>query len=201
MAGFDSHRLRIAAILGPTNTGKTHHAIERLVAHASGMIGFPLRLLARENYDRVARIRGAALVALVTGEEKIIPPNPRYFICTVEAMPLDRVVDFLAIDEIQMCADAERGHVFTDRLLHARGRSETLFLGSDTMRGVISRLIPGVEVQTRPRMSRLSFIGPKKLARLPRRSAVVAFSAADVYAIADMVRRHRGGAAVVLGAL
>ena len=201
MAGFDFHRLRIAAILGPTNTGKTHYAIERLVAYASGMIGFLLRLRARENHDHVARIRGAALVALGAGEEKIIPPNPRYFICTVESMPLDRVVDFLAIDEIQMCADAERGHVFTDHLLHARGRSETLFLGSDTMRGVISRLIPRVEVQTRPQMSRLSFIGPKKLARLPRRSTVVAFSAADVYAIADMVRCHRSGAAVVLGAL
>ncbi|WP_337996706.1 helicase-related protein [Oleispirillum naphthae] len=201
MANIQSSRARVAAILGPTNTGKTHYAIDRLMAHASGMIGFPLRLLARENYDRVVRVRGAAQVALVTGEEKIIPPNPRYFICTVEAMPLDRVVDFLAVDEIQMCADAERGHVFTDRLLHARGVHETLFLGSDTMRGVISRLVPGIEVQTRPRLSRLSFAGSKKLARLPRRTAVVAFSAADVYAIADMVRRHRGGAAVVLGAL
>ncbi len=201
MAAYSQSGARIAAILGPTNTGKTHYAIDRLVAHASGMIGFPLRLLARENYDRVVRMKGAAQVALVTGEEKIIPANPRYFICTVEAMPLDRVVDFLAVDEIQMCADAERGHVFTDRLLHARGLSETLFLGSDTMRGVISRLVPGIEVQTRPRLSRLSFAGSKKLTRLPRRSAIVAFSAADVYAIADMVRRHRGGAAVVLGAL
>jgi ATP-dependent RNA helicase SUPV3L1/SUV3 len=201
MAGNSYSASRIAAILGPTNTGKTHYAIDRMVAHASGMIGFPLRLLARENYDRVVRAKGAGQVALVTGEEKIVPPNPRYFVCSVEAMPLDRAVEFLAVDEIQMCADAERGHVFTDRLLHARGLSETLFLGSDTMRGVISRLIPGIEVQTRPRMSRLSFAGAKKLARLPRRSAIVAFSAADVYAIADMVRRHRGGAAVVLGAL
>ncbi|MBN2753104.1 MAG: hypothetical protein JXQ84_10395 [Rhodospirillaceae bacterium] len=201
MTGYDSSRPRIAAILGPTNTGKTHYAMDRLMAHRSGMIGFPLRLLARENYDRVVRLRGAAQVALVTGEEKIIPPSPRYFICTVEAMPLDRPVAFLAVDEIQMCADPERGHVFTDRLLHARGISETLFLGSDTMRGLISRLIPGVEIQTRPRLSQLSFAGSKKLTRLPRRTAVVAFSAADVYAIADMVRRHRGGAAVVLGAL
>jgi len=171
---------RIAAILGPTNTGKTHYAIERLMAHSSGMIGFPLRLLARENYDRVVKVRGVHQVALVTGEEKIIPANPRYFICTVEAMPLDRVVEFLAIDEIQMCNDPDRGHVFTDRLLHARGLSETLFLGADTMRGVISRLVPGIEIQTRPRMSQLSFAGAKNLTRLPRRSAIVAFSAAEV---------------------
>ena len=192
---------RIAAILGPTNTGKTHYAIERLMAHRTGMIGFPLRLLARENYDRIVAARGEAQVALITGEEKIIPPNPRYFVATVESMPLERPVDFLAVDEIQMAADAERGHVFTDRLLHARGLSETLFLGSDTMRGVIARLIPGIETDTRPRMSRLTYLGAKKVARLPPRSAIVAFSAADVYGIADLVRRQRGGAAVVLGAL
>lgn len=192
---------RVAAILGPTNTGKTHYAIERMLAHRTGMIGFPLRLLARENYDRVVKARGKAQVALVTGEEKIIPPNPRYFICTVEAMPLDRIVDFMAIDEIQMCADPDRGHVFTDRLLYARGMNETLFLGADTVRGLIISLIPGIEIQSRPRMSELRFAGVKKINRLPRRSAVVAFSAQDVYAIADQVRRHRGGAAVVLGAL
>ena len=192
---------RIQAVLGPTNTGKTHYALERMMGYATGMIGFPLRLLARENYERVVKVKGAEQVALVTGEEKLIPPRPKYFLCTTESMPLDRMVDFLAIDEIQMCADAERGHIFTDRLLHARGSQETLFLGSDSIRPLISRLIPGIEFVTRPRLSELTYSGPRKLARLPPRSAIVAFSAAEVYAMAEFVRRGRGGAAVVLGAL
>jgi len=196
-----SGRGRVLAVLGPTNTGKTHFALERMLGHASGMIGFPLRLLARENYDRVVRAKGAASVALVTGEEKILPAHPRYFICTAESMPLDRRVAFMAIDEIQLCADPERGHIFTDRLLHARGEEETLFLGAETIRPLIRRLVPGVEFVTRPRFSQLVYSGPRKLGRLPPRSAVVAFSAAEVYAMAEFVRRSRGGAAVVLGAL
>ncbi len=192
---------RIVAVLGPTNTGKTHLALERMLGHASGMIGFPLRLLARENFERIVRLKGAGAVALLTGEEKILPPHPRWFVCTVESMPLDRPVDFLAVDEIQLCADPDRGHVFTDRLLHARGRAETMFLGADTIRPLLRRLVPGVEFLARPRFSRLSYSGPRKLTRLPGRSAIVAFSAQDVYAIAELVRRQRGGAAVVLGAL
>ncbi|WP_173982074.1 helicase-related protein [Magnetospirillum sp. SS-4] len=192
---------RILAVLGPTNTGKTHLALERMLGHASGMIGFPLRLLARENYDRIVRLKGAGAVALITGEEKILPPCPRWFVCTVESMPLDRPVAFVAVDEIQLCADAERGHIFTDRLLHARGRQETVFLGAETIKPLLRRLVPGVEFVSRPRFSSLTHAGPRKLARLPPRSVVVAFSAAEVYATAEFVRRSRGGAAVVLGAL
>jgi len=192
---------RVIAVLGPTNTGKTHLALERMLGHRSGMIGFPLRLLARENYDRIVRLKGARAVALLTGEEKIIPAHPQWFVCTVESMPLDRRVDFLAVDEIQLCADLDRGHVFTDRLLHARGESETMFLGAETIKPLIRKLVPGVEFVTRPRFSQLAYSGACKLTRLPARSAIVAFSAADVYAIAEMVRRQRGGAAVVLGAL
>ena len=172
-----------------------------MLAHRSGMIGLPLRLLAREVYDRISRIKGEKLCALITGEEKIVPPDARYFVCTVEAMPLDLRVAFLAIDEIQLCADPERGHVFTDRLLNARGEEETLFLGADTMRGAIARYAPQAHFITRPRFSDLAYTGHKKLTRLPRRSAIVAFSFEDVYGIADLVRRQRGGAAVVLGAL
>jgi len=192
---------RLTAVLGPTNTGKTYLAIERMLGHASGMIGFPLRLLARENYDRVVRLVGARHVALVTGEEKIVPPTARYFLCTVESMPLDRRVAFLAIDEVQLAADSDRGHVFTDRLLRARGFEETMLLGADTIRPLIRRLLPDAEFVARPRFSTLSYSGPKKITRLPKRSAVIAFSAADVYELAELVRRHRGGAAVVLGAL
>jgi ATP-dependent RNA helicase SUPV3L1/SUV3 len=192
---------RVAAVLGPTNTGKTHFAIERMLAHRSGMIGLPLRLLAREVYDKVARIKGPKLAALITGEEKIVPAEARYFVCTVEAMPVDLGVAFLAIDEIQLCGDPERGHVFTDRLLNARGDEETLFLGAETMRATIQRFVPEAHFITRPRFSDLAYTGAKKLTRLPRRSAIVAFSAEDVYGIADLVRRQRGGAAVVLGAL
>jgi ATP-dependent RNA helicase SUPV3L1/SUV3 len=192
---------RVTAVLGPTNTGKTHFAIERMLAHRSGMIGLPLRLLAREIYDKVVRIKGERLAALITGEEKIVPPDAKYFVCTVEAMPLDLGTAFLAIDEIQLCADPERGHVFTDRLLHARGEEETLFMGADTMRGTIQKFVPRTYFLSRARFSDLAYTGQKKLTRLPRRSAVVGFSAEDVYGIAELIRRQRGGAAVVLGAL
>ena len=198
MSGFAP---RVKAVLGPTNTGKTHLAIERMLGHASGIIGFPLRLLARENYDRMVARKGARYVALITGEEKIVPPEARWFSCTVEAMPLDRNAEFLAVDEIQLCADPDRGHVFTDRLLHARGMVETMFLGAETIRPLLQRLVPGLHVQTRPRLSQLSHAGPAKLVRLPPRTAVVAFSAAEVYAIAEMIRRRRGGCAVVMGRL
>ncbi len=197
---FDS-RPTIRAVLGPTNTGKTYLAIDRMLGHQSGMIGFPLRLLARENYDRVVRLKGEGAAALITGEERIIPPNPRYYLCTVEAMPSDLSVEFLAIDEVQLCADAERGHVFTDRLLHARGTEETMLLGAETMAPIIRKLVPDATFERRERFSRLSYGGFRKLTRLPPRSAVVAFSAANVYALAELLRRQRGGAAVVLGAL
>ena len=192
---------QLKAVLGPTNTGKTHLAVERMLGHESGMIGLPLRLLAREVYDRIVKARGARSVALITGEEKIVPPRAQYFVCTVEAMPLTREVEFLAVDEIQLAADPERGHVFTHRLLHARGRSETMLLGSDTMAPLIKRLAPHAEFHTRERFSSLTYSGPQKLTRLPRRSAIVAFSADAVYAIAELIRRQRGGAAVVMGAL
>lgn len=189
------------AVLGPTNTGKTHYAIERMLGHDSGMIGLPLRLLAREVYDRIVAVRGLKEAALYTGEEKIVPPHPRYWVCTVEAMPVERQVSFLAVDEIQLAADPERGRVFTSRLLHARGASETLFLGSATMRPILRGLFPDIRFLTRDRLSVLKNAGPKKVSRLPRRSAVVGFSAESVYAIAELIRRQRGGAAVVLGAL
>ncbi|MGE0182204.1 MAG: helicase-related protein [Parvularculaceae bacterium] len=192
---------RLIALLGPTNTGKTHHAIDRLLSHRTGMIGLPLRLLAREVYDRLLERRPAGEVALVTGEEKIVPPAPRYWVSTVEAMPLGEPVEFLAVDEIQLAADPERGRVFTSRLLHARGTKETLFLGSDTMRPILRSLFPGIAFETKERFSSLSYAGSKKVTRLPRRSAVVGFSADTVYAIAELVRRQRGGAAVILGAL
>ncbi|MDP6874762.1 MAG: helicase-related protein [Alphaproteobacteria bacterium] len=192
---------RVTAVLGPTNTGKTHLAVERMLGHRTGIIGLPLRLLAREIYDRVVAQKGVGAVALVTGEEKIVPSRPNYFVCTVEAMPLTWRADFLAVDEIQLCADPERGHVFTDRLLRARGEHETMFLGSNTMKPIIRRLLPKAEFIERPRFSVLSYGGEKKLSRLPRRSAIVAFSAADVYALAELMRRQRGGAAVIMGAL
>ncbi len=203
--GFASHAPlfspRVRAVLGPTNTGKTHLAMERLLAHSSGIIGFPLRLLARENYDRMVARKGAAHVALITGEEKIVPPGARWFACTVEAMPLDRAVEFVAVDEVQLCADPDRGHVFTERLLHARGLVETMLLGAETIRPLLQRLVPGAVVETRPRLSQLVHAGAAKLTRLPPRSAVVAFSAAEVYAIAEAIRRRRGGCAVVMGRL
>jgi ATP-dependent RNA helicase SUPV3L1/SUV3 len=198
MSGFSP---RVKAVLGPTNTGKTHLAIERLLGHSSGIIGFPLRLLARENYDRMVLRKGIKNVALITGEEKIVPPDAKYFSCTVEAMPLDRRVEFVAVDEIQLCADPDRGHIFTDRLLHARGMVETMFLGAETIRRLLKRLVPEAEIETRPRLSELSYAGPVKLSKLPPRSAIVAFSGAEVYAIAEAVRRKRGGCAVVMGRL
>lgn len=200
-SNFEARIRHVTAVLGPTNTGKTHLAIERMLGHQSGMIGLPLRLLAREVYDKVAARVGADRVALITGEEKIRPERARYWIATVEAMPRDIEVDFLAIDEIQLAADLERGHVFTDRMLNARGREETLLLGAQTMREAISDLIPGANFISRPRLSKLTYAGEKKITRLPTRSAVVAFSANDVYSIAELIRRQRGGAAVVLGAL
>jgi ATP-dependent RNA helicase SUPV3L1/SUV3 len=191
----------VTAVLGPTNTGKTHLAIERMLSHSSGLIGLPLRLLAREVYNRAVERVGADSIALITGEEKIKPPNPRFWVATVEAMPRDLDVAFLAVDEIQLAADFERGHVFTDRILNRRGREETLVLGAATMRPIVERLLPGASIVSRPRLSQLTFAGEKKLTRLPRRSAVVAFSADEVYAIAELIRRQRGGAAVVLGSL
>jgi ATP-dependent RNA helicase SUPV3L1/SUV3 len=191
----------VTAVLGPTNTGKTHLAIERMVSHKTGIIGLPLRLLAREVYDRVVAKVGVDAVALITGEERIKPDNPRFWVCTVEAMPRDIPVEFLAIDEIQLAADLERGHVFTERLFYARGMSETLLLGAGTMRETIREILPGANFVSRPRLSKLTYAGQKKLSRLPRRTAVVAFSQAEVYEIAELMRRQRGGAAVVLGAL
>ena len=201
--GFDIEtRIRnVTAVLGPTNTGKTHLAIERMLGHESGMIGLPLRLLAREVYDRIVARVGAGRVALITGEEKIRPEGARYWVSTVEAMPREVEVDFLAIDEIQLAADPERGHVFTDRLLHARGRLETFLLGAQTMRDCISDLVPGANFISRPRLSKLTYAGQKKITRLPARTAVVAFSSSDVYQIAELIRRQQGGAAVVMGAL
>src|SRR3977135_2224436 len=191
----------VIAGLGPTNTGKTHLAIERMLAHSSGMIGLPLRLLAREVYNRCWGGVGPGQVALVTGEEKIKPNNPRFWVSTLEAMPRDLDVSFVAIDEIQLAADLERGHVFTDRMLNRRGRDETLILGAATMRAMVEKLLPGANILSRPRLSTLHFAGEKKLTRLPRRTAIVAFSASEVYEIAEWTRRQRGGAAVVLGSL
>ena len=191
----------LKAVLGPTNTGKTHLAVERMCGHSSGMIGFPLLLLAREVYDRVVKLKGANQVALITGEEKILPKDARWLLCTAESMPADRDVAFVAIDEAQLGADPERGHVFTDRMLHARGREETMILGSESLKPMVRALLPKAEITTRPRFSTLSYVGPAKLSRLPPRSAIVAFSAEQVYAVAEMLRRMRGGAAVVMGAL
>ncbi len=191
----------VTAVLGPTNTGKTHLAIERMLAHSSGVIGLPLRLLAREVYNKIVDRAGVDSVALITGEEKIKPPKARFWVSTVEAMPRDLDVSFLAVDEIQIAADLERGHVFTDRILHRRGRDETLLLGAATMRPIIERLLPGASIVTRPRLSQLEFAGDRKLTRQPRRTAIVAFSADEVYAIAELIRRQHGGAAVVLGSL
>jgi ATP-dependent RNA helicase SUPV3L1/SUV3 len=197
----DFARAPLAAILGPTNTGKTHLAVERMAAHSSGMIGFPLRLLAREVYDRVVAMKGANRVALITGEEKILPKDARWFLCTAESMPMEKDFAFVALDEAQLGADPERGHVFTDRMLHARGREETMILGSETLAPMVRALLPKAEIIGRPRFSTLSYAGPSKLSRLPPRSAIVAFSAEQVYAVAEMLRRMRGGAAVVMGAL
>ncbi len=191
----------MTAVLGPTNTGKTHLAVERMLGHQSGMIGLPLRLLAREIYDRVVDIKGAGVVALITGEEKIVPQNPRYYICTVEAMPRSVEVEFIAIDEVQLAGDEERGHIFSDRLLNWRGSRETMLLGAETIRPLLQQILPAANFITRPRFSNLSYGGQKKINRMPRRSAIVAFSSEAVYTIAEFIRRQRGGAAVVMGAL
>ncbi|MEW9617356.1 helicase-related protein [Shinella sp. S4-D37] len=191
----------VTAVLGPTNTGKTHYAIERMVAHETGVIGLPLRLLAREVYTRLVDKVGQHNVALVTGEEKITPHMARYSVCTVEAMPRETRAAFVAIDEVQLAGDLERGHIFTDRVLHLRGRDETLLLGAATMKPILEQLLPGIHVIERPRLSQLFYAGSKKITRLPQRTAIVAFSADEVYAIAELIRRQRGGAAVVLGAL
>src|SRR6056297_483850 len=192
---------RVLAVLGPTNTGKTHFAVERMLAHRTGVIGLPLRLLAREVYDKIVRLRGPSVVALVTGEERIVPERTRYWVCTVEAMPEGMGADFVAVDEIQLCADPERGHVFTDRLLRMRGLLETQFLGSHTMRGAIAELVPEARFIGRERMSQLAYSGARKIAKMPPRSAIVGFSVENVYAMAELLRRQKGGAAVVMGAL
>ncbi len=198
---MDSPLGRVTAVLGPTNTGKTHYAIERMLGHRTGIIGLPLRLLAREVYDRLVALRGPSVVALVTGEERIVPPRTAYWVCTVEAMPQGMGTDFAAVDEIQLCADPERGHVFTDRLLNMRGTHETLFMGSDTMRPAIAQLVPKVQFARRERFSELTYTGGKKISRMPGRTAIVGFSVENVYAIAELLRRQKGGAAVVMGAL
>ena len=196
-----SQNNRIVAVLGPTNTGKTQYAIERMLGHRSGVIGLPLRLLAREVYDKIVALRGPSVVALVTGEERIVPDRTKYWVCTVESMPEGIGCDFLAVDEIQLCADPDRGHIFTDRLLRARGLHETLFMGAETMRTAIASLVPSVEFVHRDRFSDLTYTGQKKISRMPGRSAIVSFSVDNVYGIAELLRRQKGGAAVVMGAL
>mgnify|MGYP000038273930 FL=1 len=193
--------MAITAVLGPTNTGKTHYAIERMLAHRTGVIGLPLRLLAREVYDRLVKLRGPNVVALITGEERIVPDRAAFWVCTVEAMPVGIGADFVAVDEIQLCADLDRGHVFTDRLLHARGSRETLFMGAETMKPAIAALVPKVQFLKRERFSALTYTGSKKISRMQNRSAIVGFSVDNVYAIAEVLRRQKGGAAVVMGAL
>jgi len=198
---MESNLNRITAVLGPTNTGKTHLAVETLLEYESGIIGFPLRLLAREIFDKCVNKIGAEKVALITGEEKIIPKLPKYYICTVESMPQDIMVDFVAVDEIQMCADHERGHIFTDRLLNARGDKLTMFLGSHTMKSVIKFLVDKIEFVDRERYSKLTYSGYKKISRLNPKTALIAFSVDEVYAIAELVRRQKGGAAIIMGSL
>ena len=192
---------KIVALLGPTNTGKTHIAIEKMLEFDSGIFGLPLRLLAREVYDKCVDKIGVEKVALITGEEKIIPSTADYFICTVESMPKNKEVDFIAIDEIQMCADRERGHIFTERLLESRGTKLTMFLGSQVMAKIIEELVEDVEFEKKERFSKLSYAGIKKISRLERKVAIIAFSIEEVYAIAELVRRQKGGAAVIMGSL
>ena len=192
---------KITAVLGPTNTGKTHLAIETMLSFENGMIGFPLRLLAREVYDKVIQKTSLDKVALITGEEKIIPNNAKYFLCTVESMPIDKHLDFVGVDEIQMCADHERGHIFTDRLLNLRGNKLTMFMGSNTIKNIISKLDDDIEFINRKRLSKLTYAGYKKISRINRKTAIIAFSAEEVYAIAELIRRQKGGAAIVMGSL
>ena len=192
---------KITAVLGPTNTGKTFLAIETMLSFDSGMIGFPLRLLAREVYDKVIKKIGVDKVALITGEEKIIPANAKYFLCTVESMPINKNLDFVGIDEIQMCADHERGHIFTDRFLNLRGEKLTMFMGSSTIKNIINKLGEDTEFINRDRLSKLSYVGHKKISRINRKTVIIAFSTEEVYAIAELVRRQKGGAAIVMGSL
>ena len=192
---------KINAVLGPTNTGKTFLAIETMLSFDSGMIGFPLRLLAREVYDKILQKVDKKNVALITGEEKIIPSNAKYFLCTVESMPIDKKLDFVGIDEIQMCSDQERGHIFTDRLLNLRGEKLTMFMGSNTIKKIISKLEEDIEFISKDRLSKLIYTGHKKISRIERKSAIIAFSTEEVYAIAELVRRQKGGAAIVMGSL
>ena len=192
---------KVTAVLGPTNTGKTHLAIETMLSFDTGMIGFPLRLLAREVYDKVIKKVSTDKVALITGEEKIIPTNAKYFLCTVESMPIDKDLDFVGVDEIQMCADHERGHIFTDRLINQRGNKLTMLMGSNTIKKIISNLEDDLEFINRNRLSKLSFAGHKKISRINRKTAIIAFSAEEVYAIAELIRRQKGGAAIVMGSL
>ncbi len=196
-----NENIKVKALLGPTNTGKTYYAMERMLSHSSGIIGFPLRLLARENYDKAVSEVGKSKVALVTGEEKIIPPNAKYFCCTVESMPLERSFSFVAIDEIQLAADPDRGHIFTDRILNTRGTEETVLLGAETIKPILQKILTNCSIEIRPRLSILSYIGVKKLTRLKPRSAIVAFSIPEVYKIAELIRTKKGGAAIVMGAL
>ena len=198
---MENHSKKIIALLGPTNTGKTHIAIEEMLEHDTGIFGLPLRLLAREVYDKCVNTVGSEKVALITGEEKIIPGTAQYFICTVESMPKDKEVDFVAIDEIQMCADRERGHIFTQRMFEARGTKLTMFLGSQVMATIIKELIEDVDFKKKERYSKLSYSGIKKISRLDRKVAIIAFSIEEVYAIAELVRRQKGGAAVIMGSL
>ena len=192
---------KITAVLGPTNTGKTYQAIETMLGFESGMMGFPLRLLAREVYDKIIKKINPSQVALITGEEKIIPPNAKYYLCTVESMPIDKNLEFVAVDEIQMCTDNERGHIFTDRLLNLRGEKLTMFLGASTIKNIISKLDEDTEFINKNRLSNLSYVGHKKISRMNRKSVIIAFSTEEVYAIAELVRRQKGGAAIVMGSL
>ena len=198
---MNNHQNKIIAVLGPTNTGKTYMAIEKMLEFNSGIFGLPLRLLAREVYDKCAIKIGPEKVALITGEEKIIPNSAKYFICTVESMPKDKSVDFVAIDEIQMCADRERGHIFTNRLLNLRGEKTTMFMGSNSMKNIINKLDGDIEYINKERLSKLSYSGYKKISRIERKTAIKAFSAEEVYAIAELIRRQKGGAAIVMGSL
>ena len=192
---------KINAVLGPTNTGKTFQAIETMLSFDSGMIGFPLRLLAREVYDKVVKKIDKNKVALITGEEKIIPSDAQYYLCTVESMPIDKKLDFVGIDEIQMCNDHERGHIFTERLLYLRGQKLTMFMGSNTVKSIISKLDEDIEFKNKGRLSKLRYSGNKKISRIERKSAIIAFSAEEVYAIAELIRRQKGGSAIVMGSL
>ena len=192
---------KITAVLGPTNTGKTHLAIDTMLSFDSGMIGFPLRLLAREVYDKVIKKISIDKVALITGEEKIIPTNAKYYLCTVESMPIEKHLEFVGIDEIQMCADHERGHIFTERLLNLRGEKLTMLMGSSTIKNIISKLNEDIEFINRDRLSKLTYAGHKKMSRINRKTAIIAFSAEEVYAIAELIRRQKGGAAIVMGSL